>query len=79
MPKYVSLFNWTEQGVKSYRDTVDRADAAKKLASNMGGSFELYWTLGDYDLVGSRSSPMTSRRPRSSWASRPRATCGRRR
>ena len=35
MSKYVSLFDRTEQGVKNYRDTVDRADAAQKLASDM--------------------------------------------
>ena len=57
MPKYVSLFNWTEQGVKNYRDTVDRADAAQKLASDLGGSFELYWTLGEYDIVAISEFP----------------------
>ncbi len=57
MPKYVSLFNWTEQGVKNYRDTLDRADAAKKLASDLGGSFELYWTLGEYDIVAISEFP----------------------
>ena len=25
MPTYVSLLNWTEQGIKHYRDTTDRA------------------------------------------------------
>ncbi len=25
MPVYVSLVKWTDQGIKNYRDTVDRA------------------------------------------------------
>ncbi len=57
MSKYVSLFNWTEQGVKNHRDTLDRADAAKKVASDLGGSFELYWTLGEYDIVAISEFP----------------------
>jgi uncharacterized protein with GYD domain len=51
MAKYVSLLNWTEQGVKTYRETIDRAEAAKKLAADMGGSVEVLWTLGTYDVV----------------------------
>lgn len=57
MSKYVSLFNWTEQGVKNHRDTLDRADAAKKVASDLGGSCELYWTLGEYDIVAISEFP----------------------
>jgi len=57
MSRYVTLFNWTEQGVKQYRDTVDRADAAKKVAADLGGSFEIYWTLGDYDIVAISEFP----------------------
>ena len=28
MPKYVTLYNWTDQGVKSAKDTVNRYQAA---------------------------------------------------
>jgi uncharacterized protein with GYD domain len=51
MAKYVSLLNWTEQGAKTYGETVARADAAKKVAADMGGSLEVLWTLGAYDVV----------------------------
>ena len=51
MARFVSLLNWTDQGAKSAADTVDRAEAAKKLAAEMGGSFEIYWTMGQYDMV----------------------------
>jgi uncharacterized protein with GYD domain len=57
MPKYVSLINWTEQGIKSYRDTVSRADEAMKAAADMGGSLEVHWTLGEYDIVAVSEFP----------------------
>jgi uncharacterized protein with GYD domain len=51
MPKYVSLISWTEQGIKNYRDTINRAEDAMKAAADMGGSLDVYWTLGEYDIV----------------------------
>jgi uncharacterized protein with GYD domain len=51
MAKYVSLLNWTDQGAKTANETVERADAAKKLAADMGGSLDVYWTMGQYDIV----------------------------
>jgi uncharacterized protein with GYD domain len=52
MPSYISLLSWTEDGVKSYKDTLDRAQAASDVASSMGGSIrDLYWTMGPYDVV----------------------------
>jgi uncharacterized protein with GYD domain len=52
MPIYVSLVNWTEQGVKNFRDTVRRADDYRGLVEQSGGQVrQLLWTLGEYDLV----------------------------
>ena len=51
MARFVSLLNWTDQGAKTAADTVNRAEAAKKVASDMGGSLEIYWTMGQYDMV----------------------------
>jgi len=52
MAKYVTLINWTDQGAKAAAETVQRAEAAQKLAADMGGSIELLWTMGQYDIVG---------------------------
>ena len=57
MPKYVSLISWTEQGVKSYRESVNRADDAMKVAADMGGSLQVYWTLGEFDIVAVSEFP----------------------
>lgn len=51
MARFVSLLNWTDEGAKTATGTVDRAESAKKLAAEMGGSFEIYWTMGQYDMV----------------------------
>lgn len=52
MASYVALINWTEKGVGTYRDTLDRSDAANELFGTFGGSLvDIYWTLGPYDLV----------------------------
>ena len=49
---FVGLVNWTEQGVKSFRDSPSRADAAAELAKKYGATVKAqYWTLGEYDLV----------------------------
>lgn len=53
VPKYVSLINWTQQGITSYKESPARAAKAGEMARKHGGRLvELYWTLGAYDLVG---------------------------
>jgi uncharacterized protein with GYD domain len=52
MPTYVSLLNWTDQGIKSFRQTTERAKDFTKLVEASGGKVrELVWTVGEYDLV----------------------------
>ena len=52
MPTYVTLINWTDQGVRNFKDTVDRYEAAQDAMGEGGGSFkEIYWTVGPYDIV----------------------------
>jgi uncharacterized protein with GYD domain len=58
MPTYVSLINWTEKGATTFKDTTDRAEAAKGLADSFGGSLrDVYWTLGPYDIVAVSEAP----------------------
>ena len=58
MPSYVSLINWTEQGIKNFRDTSKRAAAYEELVERHGGKVkDLYWTLGEYDLVAVTQAP----------------------
>ncbi len=52
MPTYVALMNWTDQGIRDVKDSVQRRDQADALAQKHGASIEqVYWTVGPYDLV----------------------------
>jgi uncharacterized protein with GYD domain len=52
MATYVSLINWTEQGIKNYKETVRRAEDFTNLVEKHGGRVrELLWTIGDHDIV----------------------------
>lgn len=58
MPTYISLINWTDQGVRNFKETVDRAKAATELAERMGGNLkDVYWTVGPYDIVSVADFP----------------------
>lgn len=58
MVRYVLLLNWTDQGVASVKDSVNRYNDAKRLLESKGGSFEaIAWTSGPYDLVSIVSVP----------------------
>jgi uncharacterized protein with GYD domain len=53
MNTYVVLMNWTDQGIKEYKHTADRAmEAIESLVRKNGGMMKsVYWTIGPYDLV----------------------------
>ena len=52
MPKYVTLYDWTDQGVAIAKETVNRYQAAKQLVESKGGQIDaIFWTVGPYDLV----------------------------
>ncbi len=58
MPTYVGLINWTDQGIRNVRDTLQRADRADQLGEKYGVRIDrLYWTVGPYDLVGILDAP----------------------
>lgn len=58
MATFVSLINWTDQGIKNFRDTAKRADAFTELVEKLGGSVKgVYWTLGEYDLIAITEAP----------------------
>ena len=48
----ISLVNYTEQGIKSIKDSPKRAQGFRDLAKKHGVSVrEIYWTAGQYDMV----------------------------
>ena len=52
MPTYISLCRFTDQGIRTIKDTTKRAAAVQEAAQKFGAAMsQLYWTLGHYDLV----------------------------
>ncbi len=52
MPAYITLTNFTDQGIRNVKATVERAQAVKKAAETAGGRvIGVWWTLGQYDVV----------------------------
>lgn len=52
MARFISLLNWTDQGIHNAKDTVNRANAARQAFQAGGGKIiDLYWTLGQHDVV----------------------------
>jgi uncharacterized protein with GYD domain len=58
MPTYIALIDWTDQGVRGFKDSVDRYQAAQDQLGSLGVRFtDIYWTLGAHDLVGVVEAP----------------------
>jgi uncharacterized protein with GYD domain len=52
MARYISLIQFTEQGIRDIKETVKRGDAAIAEAEKMGMKIiEEFWTMGAYDVV----------------------------
>ena len=52
MSIYISLVNYTQQGIAKIKDSPARMDTAKKAAAAMGGKIlDVYLTMGRYDGV----------------------------
>ena len=51
MPTFISYINWTDQGIKNIKDSPNRAEAAKGLIKDMGGTVkDMYITSGENDV-----------------------------
>jgi uncharacterized protein with GYD domain len=52
MVRYITLSNFTDQGIRNVKDTTKRADAVKEAAKKFGANMtQIYWTVGLYDVV----------------------------
>jgi uncharacterized protein with GYD domain len=58
MATYITLASFTDQGVRSARDSIKRAEAFKEMAKKHGVTVkDLMWTLGQYDIVVTLDAP----------------------
>jgi uncharacterized protein with GYD domain len=58
MPMYITLFRYTDQGIKTIKDSPARLDASKQAMQAMGADLKaVYVTMGQYDLVAVTEAP----------------------
>jgi len=58
MPKYVMLFNLTDQGIKSVKESPQRVRRAMDAIKQQGGRLvDFSLTLGQYDMVATFEAP----------------------
>ena len=52
MSTFISLINFTEQGIKNVKDSPARAQAFREMAKKLDVEVKaIYWTVGAYDIV----------------------------
>jgi len=58
MARYVSLIQFTDQGIRNIKKTIKRGEAAMAEAEKMGMKLvEEFWTMGAYDVVALFEAP----------------------
>jgi len=58
MPRYVILYRFTDQGLKTIKETVKRSQEVRRMNEERG--FKVvgtYWTQGQYDIVSIVEAP----------------------
>ena len=65
MATFISLVNFTDQGIRNVKDSPDRYEAFRAMAEKVGGKVKgVYYTMGHYDMVliveGSDEAAMTA-------------------
>jgi len=52
MATYISLMNFTDQGIRKVKDSPVRFKAFQAIAGKLGVTVKsVYWTVGNYDIV----------------------------
>ncbi|SDP23623.1 Uncharacterized protein, contains GYD domain [Ralstonia sp. 25mfcol4.1] len=52
MTRYIVLASFTDQGIRTVKDTTKRAAAVREMAPQFGVKVtDVFWTLGIYDVI----------------------------
>jgi uncharacterized protein with GYD domain len=58
MPTFIITLNWTDQGIRSVKDSPKRTAAARELGKKLGVDIkQLFLTTGDSDLLAIVEAP----------------------
>jgi uncharacterized protein with GYD domain len=52
MATFIHLISFTDQGIRTVKDSPDRFEAYKAMAEKLGGTVKgVYYTMGQYDML----------------------------
>jgi uncharacterized protein with GYD domain len=57
MPTYLTLWNWTEAGIKEFRRTTERVEQVKADFQTLGVTLDVRWLVGPYDGMAIVEAP----------------------
>jgi uncharacterized protein with GYD domain len=58
VPKYIMLYNYTDQGIKAVKESPERIRRATQAFEQLGGKLlDISLTMGQYDLVATFEAP----------------------
>jgi len=58
MATFISLVNFTQQGIRDFKDSPDRAAKFSSMAEKAGTKVkQVYWTIGSHDVVVVMEAP----------------------
>jgi uncharacterized protein with GYD domain len=57
MPTYLTLWSWTEAGVKDFRETTRRVEQVKADFEKLGVRLDVHWLVGSYDGMAMIEAP----------------------
>ena len=58
MPTYITLLNWTPEGIQNVKESPSRLRKAKKAIKDAGGKMTaFYMTMGQYDMCAVIEAP----------------------
>jgi uncharacterized protein with GYD domain len=58
MPTFITLGNFTDQGIRSIKDSLKRADAVREAGKKFGVTMkDIHWTMGAYDVIVTFEAP----------------------
>ena len=58
MPRYLTLINFTDRGVREVKDSVHRSEGFRSAVQEAGGKVsDLYWALGEFDGAAILEAP----------------------
>lgn len=57
MPTYLTLWNWTESGIREFRRTTERVEQVKADFEKLGATLDVRWIVGPYDGMAIVEAP----------------------